>query len=265
MLKILNGEIFLLSANTERKSSVTQYTELYFVTMGVCRFGGDKVSAGEGFFAPVGGYVTISPVESQEQAKIVRFIIDGDDSERLLAPFDGECVFRLSNKAITNVILALCPNDHYESLGDSADQAVAKLLLSLPVITEASLCAPRSGKGHVDAAVKYIKENYASELKVEHIAEKLCVDRKYLRNLFTEHMGMSTMDFLMQTRMTRAEELLADESLSVTLVASSVGYRDVLCFSKAFKRYTGRSPSEYRASLKKQTAQKRNSVPVFIL
>ena len=265
MLKILNGERISLSANTVLSGSITQYTVIYFVTSGVCRFGGDATTTGEGFFAPAGGYVPL--VHSQEEcgATLLRFLIDGEDNEELMSRFETECVFRLGAPSATEIVQALFTNDTYTSLGASADEAVAKLLLSLPVVTEASLSTPRSGKGHVDAAVKYIKENYASEIKVEQIAERLCVDRKYLRNLFSEHLGMSTMDFLMQTRMTRAQELLADEKLSVTLIASSVGYRDVLCFSKAFKRYAGKSPSEFRADIKKQTVQRRNSVPVFIL
>ena len=50
----------------------------------------------------------------------------------------------------------------------------------------------------------------------------------------------------MNTRMTHAKRLLEDESMTVGAVAGAVGYTDVLCFSKAFKNFTGQSPSEYR-------------------
>ena len=64
------------------------------------------------------------------------------------------------------------------------------------------------------------------------------------------------------------KELLENSDNSISLVASSVGYRDVLCFSKAFKAYVGISPSEYREEKKTEAAKrtkKQKQVPVFIL
>ncbi len=262
MLKVINGKIFSFVGKTE---TVTQYAQIYFVISGTCRFGGDDVYQGNGFFSPAGGYVRMEASE-QSEAVLALFSFDGEDTEELLDGFEKECVLSFNDAPRVNALIkALCPSDTYESLGQEADRALAKLLFSVSVRSVTSLYAPRSGKAHVDAAVKYIEDNYASDIKVEQIAQRLCVDRKYLRNLFTEHLGMSTMDYIMKTRMTRAKELLSDPSLSVTLVASSVGYRDALCFSKAFKRYVGISPSEFRETIKKQSVKKKNSVPVFIL
>jgi transcriptional regulator GlxA family with amidase domain len=40
--------------------------------------------------------------------------------------------------------------------------------------------------------------------------------------------------------------LLANPSLKVEVVALSTGFADVAAFSKAFKRWTGRSATQYR-------------------
>jgi AraC-like DNA-binding protein len=44
----------------------------------------------------------------------------------------------------------------------------------------------------------------------------------------------------------RAERLLVDERLPVAEVASQLGYHDVSNFSRAFRRWTGLTPREYR-------------------
>lgn len=104
------------------------------------------------------------------------------------------------------------------------------------------------GNKHVDMAKRYIDGNYFLDVKVEELAERIGVDRKYLRNLFTEYLGVSTKDYIMNLRIERAKELLSESDMPVIAVASSVGYSDALGFSKIFKKYTGLSPSDYRNS-----------------
>ena len=173
-----------------------------------------------------------------------------------------------------NIVNTLLPAGEYKSLSESFDTASAELLLSLVSVSKNATIKPRSGKQYVDAAMKIIDDNYNRDLKVENIADELGIDRKYLRNLFAQHLGMSTMDYIMKMRMDRAKELLSTSDISVTLIANSVGYNDVLAFSKAFKRISGCSPSEFRAANAHVPAPDANEparparkrdVPVFIL
>ena len=53
-------------------------------------------------------------------------------------------------------------------------------------------------------------------------------------------------------RRERASRLLADTDKTVRAVALDVGYPDPAVFSRAFKRWTGMTPSQYR---KKETGQ----------
>jgi AraC-like DNA-binding protein len=47
--------------------------------------------------------------------------------------------------------------------------------------------------------------------------------------------------------MERAGSLLRHSDLSVGAVAISVGFEDTLYFSRAFRKFFGASPSDYRA------------------
>ena len=62
-------------------------------------------------------------------------------------------------------------------------------------------------------------------------------------------MGFSPQNYIVVVRIKRAKELLAIENLSITDIANSVGYADVLAFSKIFRKNVGVSPSAYRAKL----------------
>ena len=48
--------------------------------------------------------------------------------------------------------------------------------------------------------------------------------------------------------MNKAKELLSDKNSYIKEVAVAVGFEDQLYFSRLLKRYSGLTPSEYRAS-----------------
>ena len=59
---------------------------------------------------------------------------------------------------------------------------------------------------------------------------------------------MSPIRYLQLIRMNRAK-LLLREALTVEEVAASVGYPDALYFSKAFKKWTGATPTAFRKNI----------------
>jgi len=69
--------------------------------------------------------------------------------------------------------------------------------------------------------------------------------------------GSSIKNELNILRRHRAEMELSNGSLSVTEIASRVGYTDPTVFSRAFKRWTGTSPRQFRKNLKSGFRQDR--------
>jgi AraC-like DNA-binding protein len=57
------------------------------------------------------------------------------------------------------------------------------------------------------------------------------------------------MQYLMERRMQKACELLAEGQYGIKQIASQVGYASKAAFSNAFKRWNGQSPQAYRRRL----------------
>jgi AraC-like DNA-binding protein len=76
-----------------------------------------------------------------------------------------------------------------------------------------------------------------------HIARRLGMSQRSLaRHLAREDSSFSGL--LSELRLQLARRYLVDEQLSVSHVAWLLGYQDVAAFSNAFKRWTGRAPSD---------------------
>ena len=102
----------------------------------------------------------------------------------------------------------------------------------------------------IEQIMEYIRQNYATSLTISQIAERYELDRRRLAYLFERHVGMSPIQYLIECRIRKAKELLHICDCPVKQVAESVGYADSLYFSRAFKKQTGFSPSEFRESMR---------------
>lgn len=78
-------------------------------------------------------------------------------------------------------------------------------------------------------------------------------------------MGQTIQSYVVETRIKRAEHLLHYTGMTVTEVADALGYNNIHFFSRQFKAYTGKSPSEIRTlprirkSTIKEISLKRNA------
>jgi AraC-like DNA-binding protein len=74
------------------------------------------------------------------------------------------------------------------------------------------------------------------------LASSLNLSERSLRRKLAQE-GLSVRGLLDQARKARAMELMADARGSLTNIAMQTGFSDVRAYSRAFKRWTGKSPS----------------------
>jgi len=93
-------------------------------------------------------------------------------------------------------------------------------------------------------------DEVAAELAADWTLEKLAVrhrtSKEQLRRACLRELGRSPMQHLTSLRIERACQLLSATADKVESIARQVGFADASVFSRAFKRWIGRSPSAYR-------------------
>lgn len=81
----------------------------------------------------------------------------------------------------------------------------------------------------------------------EKIAHSLNMSLRNLQRKLSEEQS-SYKEILNQTRKDLAKSYMADSSYSISEIAYLLGFADTSSFTRAFKRWTGKAPSDFRAS-----------------
>lgn len=80
---------------------------------------------------------------------------------------------------------------------------------------------------------------------MEQVASKLCLSPRTLRRHLQSY-HTTYQELFDEIRQQKAKDLLATNVLSITEISFQTGFHDVSSFSKAFKRWTGQTPTNYR-------------------
>lgn len=105
-------------------------------------------------------------------------------------------------------------------------------------------------------AYAIVRGGYKEDITLESVADQVGVSASYLSRLFKEEMGIGFQDFLTNTRIEKAIELLRDAPISIRDLADAVGYNNPTYFCKAFKRKTGKTVGAFRESLELMDTKK---------
>lgn len=101
-------------------------------------------------------------------------------------------------------------------------------------------------------AVRYIIEHLDDpELTNGVLAQECGFSEVYLRKLFSEYRGLTPKQYILELRLKKAKELLADSGLRVSEVAERCGFSSVYHFSRAFRISVGMPPREYSRQVRK--------------
>lgn len=111
---------------------------------------------------------------------------------------------------------------------------------------------PSAMKSKVEWIKKYIRQNYHKPGILEDTAEQLCLTPKHLGRMFKEEVGMGFTEYRLIVRMDAAKKLIRRKGMSISEIAYHLGYKNQESFCKAFRKYVGSSPSEYKTIANKK-------------
>ena len=109
---------------------------------------------------------------------------------------------------------------------------------------EASGCGRRQ---LVEEVCKYIDQKcLQATFSLGEVSEYFHISSSYLSQIFKKELGYSPLDYVQKKRLTVAKQQL-DKGASVRDAAIAAGYYDTRPMIRAFRRYEGITPSEYRS------------------
>ena len=217
-------------------------TLIHYVLRGYGYFNGRKVSAGEGFFICRN---SMHEYHSSKKEPWTYFWVSltGEHADGLCKKYISVDEYGIFRYNFCEKLLRFSKNffEDHSVLGNAETHGIFYLLMSYhekkPEI---------SGNRHVIEAKKYIDSNFHRPLTISEIAGSLFISDRYLYNLFVENEGISPKKYLNNLRLTKACSMLRESNDSIGEVAASVGFRDVLTFSRFFAKNIGTSPTSYR-------------------
>jgi len=124
-------------------------------------------------------------------------------------------------------------------------QIIHELLIVTHEIEEARLLTPVQ-QTIVNTALKYIDDHYKDELSVDIICQKVNFSKFYFCKIFKEHTGETLYQYLAEYRVNKSKEYLTYSKLSIHAIATEVGFKNTLAYSRSFKKLTDMTPSEFR-------------------
>lgn len=108
----------------------------------------------------------------------------------------------------------------------------------------------RAGSGclpshKLQQAIDYIQAHLAEDVSLEAIATELDMSQYYFARLFKQSTGYSPYQYVIKSRIERAQELMMQEQQSIATIALKVGFASQSQFGRHFKRLTGVTPKQF--------------------
>jgi AraC-like DNA-binding protein len=125
-------------------------------------------------------------------------------------------------------------------------QAMTKMLLAAEV--ENAICRSRAEPAAIWKARKYIEEHSDEELSLNKVANVVKMNANHLSENFKRVTGINFVEYVARTRFANACDLLRNPNLHISEIAFATGFQSLSQFNRVFKRFSGKSPTKYRAA-----------------
>ncbi len=134
-------------------------------------------------------------------------------------------------------------------------QCVITTLISeifILLIRHYGYCSPDAGSyrqtQRLEKAIDYINNHYCEKIFLSQVAKQCNITPNYFSALFRDYLNMNAWDYITSKRIEKAKRLLLDtnRNLNILEIANQCGYSNTANFNRAFKLYTGITPTQYR-------------------
>ena len=124
--------------------------------------------------------------------------------------------------------------------------ATANLLGLFYSAQQAQPAAETQNSNAIELAIAHLQNEFARDLDMKLLAQELGVSYSWFRSTFAAHTGLSPHQYLLELRLVRARNLLAETEFSVKEIAVQTGFEDEHYFTRLFRQKLNYTPSEWR-------------------
>ena len=105
------------------------------------------------------------------------------------------------------------------------------------------IALPDSALARVQRAIAWIREDFASPLRIEALADKVAMSASSFHRHFKAVTALSPLQYQKRVRLMQARQLLVSHGANVTTAAFEVGYESATQFSREYARMFGMAPA----------------------
>ncbi|HHY81627.1 MAG TPA: AraC family transcriptional regulator [Clostridiales bacterium] len=105
----------------------------------------------------------------------------------------------------------------------------------------------------IDSIMSYLQTNYSKGFDLNELALKCFLSKNYLCKIFKEITGITITEYMQSLRIAEAAKLLETTDRKITDIALEVGFSDYKSFNSVFKRIKGKTASQYRNAILKNS------------
>ena len=253
----INNYYFNKAINRKYSESTPHYHphfEIYYMKEGSCRYFIDDrsfdVEAGDVIFIPKGVIHRTNYGSNVHSRLLVNFTEEYIPEDAL--PFLSESKYLYRSREIAKNIEELFNKVEREymntdifskSLFKCYTAAMFYLMLRYPGDLEEAT----TGNELIDSIVKYIKQNYMTDIKLSTVAKMKSVSQEHLSRTFKSCTGLGFNEYVTLLRLHKAEEMIVNEpNKTISDIAFECGFNDGNYFSYKFKKQYGVSPIKLR-------------------
>ena len=103
---------------------------------------------------------------------------------------------------------------------------------------------------HMADIARYLDENYKEKITLNELCFLFNSNKTTICSQFKADYGDMVIGYINRRRIKAAKKMLREGSMNITQIATQVGFDSIHYFSKTFKKYENKSPSEYINTIK---------------
>lgn len=197
----------------------------------------------------------ISSVKSPLEISFIAFdnVQLKDMPPNCIAPVDEDCIYNAGRelgklkeffRVLKNEITV--KDDFYAEIAENISCMILSYILRI-VNSNQKIANPLYSDKSIEKILNYIEEHYLENISLGEIAKECYITKYHLSHLFTEQIGVSVKQYILNKKLDFAKTMLRETDLHVNKIAEKCGFNDVSYFARTFKKHVNVTPVKYRS------------------